>query len=214
MKITLKILLVILCFCLTSIILNACSGGNAPLQTSSPLQQNSASPAATPASASASIGNSPEDSAAPTKTTPPAEAPTINPGGIIYQNSEYGFDFDLPKDWDGYTVIPENWEGHSTAEDQKIVATGPIILIRNPKWTGAEPMQDIPIMVLTLEQWTALQREEFAVSAAPVGPSELGRNSKFVFALPARYNFSYLTGYEKVEDIMNNNPLRAYDRAK
>ena len=72
-------------------------------------------------------------------------------------------------------------------------------------------MQDIPIMVFTVDQWSALQREEFAVSAAPIGPSELGRNSKYVFALPARYNFSYLTGYEEVEDILSRNPLRAYN---
>lgn len=115
---------------------------------------------------------------------------TVNAGGIVYQNSEYGFDFNLPKDWDGYTVIPEKWEGRSLTDDQKIVESGPVVLIRNPKWTASEPKQDIPIMVFTIDQWNALQRAEFSVSAAPVGPNELSRNSKYVFALPPRYNCS------------------------
>lgn len=200
-------MLLSLCACLAAISLNACApGGSTPSQTSTPSLAGTLPAEATSASASASMTGSPAGSA------DPSASPTANAGGIVYQNTEYGFDFNLPKDWDGYTVIPQKWEGRSIAGEPKIVATGPILLIRNPKWTGAEPMQDIPIMVFTIDQWDALQREEFAVSAAPIGPSELGRNSKYVFALPARYNFSYLTGYEEVEEIMNSNPLHAYDK--
>jgi hypothetical protein len=205
MKTKSRIILLILYICLAAAFLSACSsGGSTPSSTAtssaSPAQTSTASPAvtpsaeATPASASASI--------------PPAVSPTA--AAIVYHNADYGFDFNLPKDWDGYTVVPQKWEGTSLTGDGKIVATGPKLLIRNPKWTAASPMQDIPIMVFTLEQWDSLQREEFAVSAAPIGPSELGRNSKFVFALPARYNFAFLTGFEEVEDIMNTNPLHAF----
>ena len=202
MKTKYRIIYMFLVVCMAAVLLGACSAGvpipsSTPSQTSAPSPESTPSPEATPASASASIT--------------PAVSPTPNAGGIVYQNTEYGFDFNLPKDWDGYTVIPEKWEGRSLTGEQMIAETGPKLLIRNPKWTQAAPMQDIPIMIFTIDQWNALQREEFAVSAAPIGPSELGRNSKYVFALPARYNFSYLTGYEEVEDILSRNPLRAYD---
>ena len=62
-------------------------------------------------------------------------------------------------------------------------------------------------MVFTLAQWKALQDLEFSVGAAPIGPSELGRNSKYVFALPARYNYAFPKGFEEVEDIVKNKPL-------
>lgn len=65
-------------------------------------------------------------------------------------------------------------------------------------------------MVFTLDQWQGLQRMEFSVGAAPVGPTELGRNNKYVFALPARYNFAFPTGYEEVERILEGNPLLAF----
>jgi hypothetical protein len=55
-------------------------------------------------------------------------------------------------------------------------------------WTEDNPMQDIPIMVLTLDQWGEVTAEKISVGAAPIPPSELGRNNKYVFALPARYN--------------------------
>jgi len=44
-------------------------------------------------------------------------------------------------------------------------------------------------------------------SAAPMGPKELARNTKCVFALPARYNYAFPAGYEEVEEILENNPL-------
>jgi hypothetical protein len=45
------------------------------------------------------------------------------------------------------------------------------------------------------------------VSAAPIPPSELGRNSSYVFALPARYNFAFLPGYEAVDKLLQGKPL-------
>ncbi|HWQ71164.1 MAG TPA: hypothetical protein VN370_02480 [Desulfitobacteriaceae bacterium] len=40
-------------------------------------------------------------------------------------------------------------------------------------------------MIFTLAQWNTVQGEELSVGAAPIAPSELGKNSKYVFALPA-----------------------------
>jgi len=131
-------------------------------------------------------------------------------GTILYQNTQYGFDFVLPVSWQGYTIVNEEWEGTAiTGPSQgKVVSQGPRLSIRHPQWTQAQPRQDIPILVFTLDQWNSLQKEEFSLGAAPVGPKELDRNSKYVFALPARYNFAFPTGFEEVEDILAGNPLQ------
>lgn len=125
----------------------------------------------------------------------------------LYKNKEYGFDFQLPQSWKDYTVIIASWEGLEIGST-KVLETGPIINLRHPLWTADKPRQDIPVMVFTLSQWNMLQQEKFHIGAAPIGPKELGRNSKYVFALPARYNFSFLTGFEEVENILNNNSLK------
>ncbi|HEY5587161.1 MAG TPA: hypothetical protein VIK78_22090 [Ruminiclostridium sp.] len=132
---------------------------------------------------------------------------------ILYKNSQYGFTFTLPKSWRNYTTVADKWDGLSLKESEgdKIVESGPMISIRHPEWTLKKPRQDVPIMIFTLAQWDSLQKEEFHIGAAPIGPSELGRNSRYVFALPARYNFAFLTGYEEVENILKSNPLQPFE---
>ncbi|MGI6145119.1 MAG: copper amine oxidase N-terminal domain-containing protein [Clostridia bacterium] len=127
---------------------------------------------------------------------------------ITYENKQYGFIFSLPESWQGYQIVMDKWEGKAIDENAKIVESGPLLMIRHPEWTAENVRQDIPIMIFTLGQWNAVQNHEFAVSAAPIGPSELGRNNQYVFALPARYNFAFPTGYEEVEDILNSDPLQ------
>ena len=128
---------------------------------------------------------------------------------LEYRNTQYGFNFLLPISWEGYFIVISEWEGFTPGGDVP-VEHGTMISIRHPKWTSVNPRQDIPIMVFTLAQWDSLQQEKFHIGAAPIGPSELGRNTKYVFALPARYNFSYLTGYEEVEKILENKTLQAF----
>lgn len=132
-----------------------------------------------------------------------------NSNEIIYENKEYGFRFRLPKTWKGYKIVMDKWEGKPIEETKNAdtAESGPIISIRHPKWTQEEERQDIPIMVFTHEQWDALQKEQFHIGAAPMNPSELGRNSMYVFALPARYNYAFPTGYEEVEEILESKPL-------
>ncbi len=129
---------------------------------------------------------------------------------ILYQNAEYGFDFVLPASWQGYTIIKEEWQGLGLGADNqgKVVAKGPKLSIRHPQWSSTQPRQDIPILVFTLEQWNSLQKEAFSIGAAPMGPKELARSSKYVFALPARYNYAFPTGFEEVESIVADNPLQ------
>ncbi len=125
---------------------------------------------------------------------------------LVYENRQYGFAFSLPETWQGYQVVIEEWEGLDPGG--KRVEAGPVLKFRHPEWMENNPRQDIPVMVFTLAQWEKMQQEKFHIGAAPVGPKELGRNDKYVFALPARYNFAFPTGYEEVEEILENNPLK------
>lgn len=132
---------------------------------------------------------------------------------VIYKNEKYGFSFTLPASWIGYSIVENDWEGdvvNSKGEVSLRAVSGPKILIRHPFWKTENPRQDIPVMVFTLAQWNDMQADKFHVGAAPINPSELGRNSKYVFALPARYNFSYLTGFEEVDQILESKPLKAF----
>ncbi len=130
---------------------------------------------------------------------------------ILYRNDRYGFIFALPETWRSFSIVPGKWQGYVPGSQGNIsVETGPIVSIRHPKWTTQHQRQDIPIMIFTIAQWNSLQKDEFHIGAAPIGPKELGRNNKYVFALPARYNFAFPEGFEEVEKILENNPLQAH----
>lgn len=139
------------------------------------------------------------------------ETPTVLvKSKVHYENLEYGFALNLPDSWAGFSAVENKWNGDRINKEGEVIlgiVSGPKILIRHPKWTEAVSRQDIPIMIFTLAQWSEMQNDEFHIGAAPINPSELGRNSKYVFALPARYNFSYLEGFEEVEKIISEKSL-------
>ena len=126
---------------------------------------------------------------------------------ITYKNTQYGFSFTLPISWKGYAIITTTWTGDMIDSQPSQNITGPEIIIRHPLWTSSEPRQDIPIMIFTYPQWNLIQKEKLSLGAAPIPPSEIGRNEGYVFALPARYNFSYLLGFEEVENIIKGKPF-------
>lgn len=175
---------------------------------------NSAAPESTQTESSAvtsAVESTPESSAQST-----VESSTSIPDTqtkIVYTNNEYGFSVSLPKDFEGYSIVKEDWQGTDLKNTGGAARTfqGPQLSIRDPRWTQQTPRQDIPIMIFTAEQWKQLQSEEFSVGAAPVNPEELGRNSKFVFALPARYNYAFPEGYEEVQTILDGKPLTAFE---
>jgi hypothetical protein len=127
-----------------------------------------------------------------------------------YNNTEYGFNFSLPASWAGYSIVTMNWKGNMIDVQNGGNVEGREFLIRHPLWTKDIPRQDIQIMVFTLLQWNQIKQEKLSVSAAPIGPSELGRNANYVFAIPARYNFAYPVGFEEVEKIIESKPFLAF----
>ena len=101
--------------------------------------------------------------------------------------------------------MTSTWTGYATT-----TVHGPVISIRSPLWTSSTPTQDIPIMIFTPGEWSAVSSGTMPVSAAPISPSELGQNTNYVFALPARYNYAYPQGWQDVQTIMQGNPLQAF----
>ncbi len=127
---------------------------------------------------------------------------------LVYVNAEYGFNFALPVEWKGYTIVKDMWRG--VAVTGTSTPSGPKILIRNPKWTAESPHQDIPILIFTTSQWQAYTAEDFSVSAAPIQADELARNNVYVFALPPRWDFDYSLEYKEAQDIVARKPLSAF----
>lgn len=117
----------------------------------------------------------------------------------LYKNQEYGFTLNIPKTWEGYI---------ESKTPIKLLDKGDVlgytIVIRSPKWKENAQTMDIPIQVFTLEQWKKWEANDFEgyPTAAPIGPTERGRNGKYVFATAPRYNFSFATGWEEVDDII------------
>lgn len=141
-----------------------------------------------------------------------AEKSALKLGTVTYLNKQYGFSLDLPASWQGYTALREFWQGTTASPKGGEVATeqGPEIILRDPRWSEVAPRQDLPILIFTASQWAALQQDKFHVGAAPIGPTELGRNDSYVFALPARYNYAFPPGYEEVDALVRSSPLKGF----
>ena len=150
------------------------------------------------------------DSPTATPSVIPSSAPSARATTTIYKNSLYGFMITLPLKWLGYSIITTSWNGYSSTSSS-IIQTGPILSIRDPSWTVKVPRQEIPIMVFTLKQWSDLNRDQFNVGAAPMSPSILGKNNNYVFAIPARYNYAFISGYQEVQNILDGKPFQAFN---
>lgn len=153
----------------------------------------------------------PEVTVQPTVTVMPETTPVAAAEGIVYHNTQFGFDFKLNDSWEGYQVLSDVWEGTSIdgANQGDITETGVKIIIRHPGWSDKKPYQDIPIMIFTYDQWEKVENEDISLGAAPIGPTWLGSNSQYVFALPARYNFDFALGTQQVDKMINNGAFTA-----
>jgi tryptophan-rich sensory protein len=139
-----------------------------------------------------------------------APCPSVT-AGVVYANTQYRFSFTLPASWEGYSIVTSTWQGDVAGPNgDTLVATGPEISIRSPRWTATQPLQDVPIMIFTSAQWSALASGAFHIGAAPIDPSVLASSTAYVFALPARYNYAFLPNYQEVEDILAGHPLHTF----
>jgi hypothetical protein len=151
--------------------------------------------------------------------SPPATHASQTTKSVVYTNKKYGFRFFLPESWRGYSIVLSQWEGgdgraYGPGDPVPPIVKGPLVTIRHPLWTEADPRQDIPIMIITRAQWRLMEDGKLIVSAAPFGPSELGRNMKYVFGLPPRFNYALISGWEEINEIIQRHPLRLLPPAK
>lgn len=111
---------------------------------------------------------------------------------LVYKNTPLGFTLTLRESWRGYTESTEK------------VEYGYLVTLMHPLSTPENPRMNIPIYVYPIEQWEAWQKNDFEgyQTAAPFGPTERGRNTKYVFTTAPRYNYSFMTGWEEVEEII------------
>lgn len=134
---------------------------------------------------------------------------------VVYTNKKYRFRFSLPESWRGYSTVVTEWGGgdgrtYQAGEPMPPPEKGPFILIVHPLSTKSNPRQNIPIMIFTKAQWELVEADMLVLSAAPVGPAELGRNAKYVFALPPRFDYADIDGREEVGEILQHHPLHAF----
>ena len=132
----------------------------------------------------------------------------LAPVGIFYRNSGYGFKMIFPETWKGFTVQEKTWQGwkiDGSGTGKIGDYSGTLVVIRNPQTTTSQQYQDIPIMVFTHQVWAMVSGDNpiVAISAAPIGPDEVGENSKYVFATPPRwYGFTDAIGFEEAVKIV------------
>lgn len=127
---------------------------------------------------------------APALSTSPSQATTTP----TYTNTTYGFSLTLPESWSEYTVTSGT------------LPFGYTVTLRHPLWTQANPYMDVPILVYPIAQWQTWEKNNFEgyPTAAPIGPTERGRNERYVFATAPRYNYSFATDWETVEEIIKS----------
>lgn len=123
-----------------------------------------------------------------------ATTPEVATGSIVYINEDFGFKLTLPSTWVGYKVSTGTVD-----RGQSVTIT--------PVWsTNDKNREFVPVLIYPKDVWTAWEKNNFEdyKTSAPIGPTERGRNSDFVFATAPRYNFSFGTGTEEVEGIVKS----------
>lgn len=115
-------------------------------------------------------------------------SPSLQPSSAtIYHNDSYGLTFHLPSDWTGYGVLRDRWQAneHDDILNRDVLAgTGPILILRHPKWRLGHRRQDIPILVFTTEQWKAAVPERIYAGGVI---HELCRNKHYVCGIYSRF---------------------------
>jgi hypothetical protein len=127
---------------------------------------------------------------------------------LSYHNEQYDFTFFLPASWQGYSVLTQQWNGQTYSPGtDKVVETehGPVIVLRHPQWAASDPYYDIPILVMTRNQWKADKQGQFTIFSDGL-ENEIAHNAKYVFAIWSRFNWNEsIKGSREVEGIVIQN---------
>lgn len=128
-------------------------------------------------------------------TTPLTNEPVDGQGMVVYRNNTYGF----------YVSLPESWRGYTVGEQAK--GSYLEIHLMHPQSNTQNPRMDVPVLVVPVATWNTWYPPNDPNSgqhpfAAPVPATERARNTKYVFATAPRYNFSYLSEWEEVDEIV------------
>ena len=123
--------------------------------------------------------------------------PVVNESqdNLVYQNNIYRFSVPLPESWRSYVVSEQNKNSYIE------------IRLAHPQSNAQNARMDVPVLVVPVATWNTWYPANAPESgqhpfAAPVPATERARNSKYVFATAPRYNFSYLPGWEEVDEIV------------
>ena len=111
------------------------------------------------------------------------ESPADTAGWKTYKNVEYGFEMLFPDSWKDYEVEKISWDGSLFEKEY----SGPEFIFRNQKLFIERNFYGIPIMIFTPDIWPLVEEEKLAVGSAPMAPGKIGENSKYVFAIPGRW---------------------------
>jgi hypothetical protein len=138
--------------------------------------------------------------------------PRSSESHVAYHDAQYGLNFDLAPDWNGYSVLTQTWqaEEYDAKLDRDVnIGHGPIIVLRHPRWTADAPYQDIPILVFSRAQWTADMQDTGIFAGGCI--DELSHNDHYVFAIHSRYNFADdVKGLQEAADIVERNSNREH----
>lgn len=125
---------------------------------------------------------------------------------VVYVNRKYGFRLRLPDECRGFSIEPSSWNapyrGGSRGEE-----SGPRFIVHCPAEDGGN--ENVPIMVFTRKQWVRV--DDLELSASPYGPGELGSNRRYVFALPARWEFATDLSPDEIWSICQTDAFRAFN---
>jgi len=109
-------------------------------------------------------------------------------------------------------TLPVTWQGYSVVTGQ--IDRGYSITLRHPQWTSANPRMDIPILIYPIGQCNQWAYDNPTgcpnTSGAPHGPTERGRNPYYIFVTDSRYNYSFASGWEEVETILQTLKRRIF----
>ncbi len=133
---------------------------------------------------------------------------------VLYRNTQFGLQVSLPQSWEGFKAEASSGNGEvtlsSTGETISIGTTS-FVMITHPLSTAQNPRAHIPIRIYTLAQWSHIASKEWHDGgAAPFNSSEITRNSKYVFALPPRYNYAEAIGWAEVGEIISSGAITAF----